>query len=66
MSPTTNTRITLAERPGFGNPIDPERTFRTETVPYPESISPEEILVKVQWLSLDPAMRVSLPRPQAH
>jgi hypothetical protein len=52
--PDRYTRIVLAERP--------ERqitrtTFRTETLPFDLKPGPGEILVRVDWLSLDPAMR---------
>lgn len=54
MSPSTYTRIVLNERPK--QDIVPN-TFRTETVPFSLKPGNEQILVRVTWLSLDPAMR---------
>lgn len=50
---TTNTRIVLARRPE-GEPTDD--CFRVETVELPE-LEDNQILIKVNWLSLDPYMR---------
>ncbi|KAI0322599.1 alcohol dehydrogenase [Amylostereum chailletii] len=54
MSPSQYTRIVLSERPE-GN-ID-DKTFRQESLPFDLKPGPKQILVKVDWLSLDPAMR---------
>ena len=53
--PSTFTRIVLAERP---KEHITSSTFRHETVPF-NDIKPgaSQVLVKVDWLSLDPAMR---------
>ena len=48
-----NTRIVLARRPE-GEPTDD--CFRVETVELPE-LEDKQILIKVNWLSLDPYMR---------
>ncbi len=48
-----NTRIVLARRPD-GEPTDD--CFRAETVELPE-LEDNQILIKVNWLSLDPYMR---------
>lgn len=52
----TNTRWVLAKRPSTF--ID-EETFRKEVVDVPadSSLGPEDVLVRVEHLSLDPAMR---------
>ncbi|KAI9512106.1 alcohol dehydrogenase [Russula earlei] len=52
--PTHYTRIVLAERPETN--ITPT-TFRAETVPFDLKPGPGEIVVRVDWISLDPAMR---------
>ena len=49
----TNTRIVLARRPE-GEPTDD--CFRVETAELPE-LEDNQILIKVNWLSLDPYMR---------
>ena len=49
----TNTRIVLARRPE-GEPADD--CFRVETVQLPE-LEDNQILIRVNWLSLDPYMR---------
>ena len=54
MAPSHYTRIVLSERPK--GDID-TRTFRKETVPFDLKPGPKQILVKPEWLSLDPAMR---------
>ena len=54
MSPSQYTRIVLQERPK-GN-ID-ANTFRRETVPFDLKPGPKQVLVKVNWLSFDAAMR---------
>lgn len=50
---TMNTRVVLARRPE-GEPADD--CFRVETVELPE-LEDKQILIKVNWLSLDPYMR---------
>ncbi|KAI0001437.1 alcohol dehydrogenase [Russula compacta] len=52
--PTCYNRIVLAERPETN--VTPT-TFRKETVPFDLKPGPGEILVRVDWLSLDPVMR---------
>jgi hypothetical protein len=54
MSAKQCTRIVLNERPITD--ITPT-TFRTEHVPFDFRPGPGEVLVQVNWLSLDPAMR---------
>jgi NADPH-dependent curcumin reductase CurA len=54
MSTNQYTRIVLNERPIAD--ITPT-TFRTETVPFDLQPGPGEVLVQVNWVSLDPAMR---------
>jgi NADPH-dependent curcumin reductase CurA len=54
MSPEKYTRIVLHERPIAD--ITPN-TFRTERVPFDLKPETGEVLVQVNWLSLDPAMR---------
>ena len=54
MSSKQCTRIVLNERPITD--ITPT-TFRTEYVPLDFEPGPGEVLVQVNWLSLDPAMR---------
>jgi hypothetical protein len=54
MLPKHYTRIVLAERPKTN--ITPT-TFRKETVAFNLKPGPGEVLVRVDWLSLDPAMR---------
>jgi len=54
MLPKHYTRIVLAERPTTN--IAPT-TFRKETVAFDLKPGPGEALVRVDWLSLDPAMR---------
>jgi hypothetical protein len=55
--PKHYTRIVLAERPETD--ITPT-TFRKETVPFDLKPGPGEILVRVDWISLDPTMRTWL------
>ncbi|KAH9928282.1 alcohol dehydrogenase [Fomitopsis serialis] len=54
MSPTHNTRLVLAERPTAQ--VMPS-TFRREVVPFDFKAGPGEVLVKVEYVSIDPAMR---------
>lgn len=62
--PATYSHLTLASRPKAA--IDPNLatgTFKLSTdVPLrPESVGKGEVLVRVEWLSLDPAMRGASP-----
>lgn len=57
MSTKQCTRIVLNERPITD--ITPT-TFRIENVPVDFQPGPGEVLVQVNWLSLDPALRVAL------
>lgn len=50
-----NTQIVLANRPVAE--IDPATTFRKQQVSLSDDLAPGEILVKVLFISLDPAMR---------
>ncbi|KAF9189821.1 hypothetical protein BGZ50_000569 [Haplosporangium sp. Z 11] len=50
-----NTQVVLANRPVTD--IDPKTTFRKQTVSLSDELGPNEILVKVLFVSLDPAMR---------
>ncbi|CAO3567813.1 unnamed protein product [Mortierella alpina] len=50
-----NTQIVLANRPVAD--IDPKTTFRMQKVSLSDELGPNEILVKVLYVSLDPAMR---------
>ena len=54
MAPSTYTRIVLNERP---KTVIVPNTFRTESLPLDLHPASNEVLVKVTWLSLDPAMR---------
>jgi len=54
MAPSHYTRIVLAERPKAA--ITPS-TFRKEVVPFDSKPSTGQVLVQVQYVSLDPAMR---------
>lgn len=54
MLPNHHTRIIFAERPKTD--ITPT-TFRKETVAFDLKPGPGEVLVRVDWISLDPAMR---------
>ena len=53
MSESCNTRVLLARRPD-GEPVDDD--FEIDRVPVPE-IGQGEILVRIDWLSIDPYMR---------
>ncbi|KAL1412430.1 hypothetical protein Q8F55_000175 [Vanrija albida] len=55
--PSANTRVALANRPERG-PITP-KTFRKESVPL-KTPGDGEVVVKVELLSIDPAMRMWL------
>ena len=55
--PSTNNRLVLAERPGRG-PIS-DRTFKREAVRL-EQPADGEVVVKVEYVSIDPAMRMWL------
>ncbi|KAF9586204.1 hypothetical protein BGW38_008641 [Lunasporangiospora selenospora] len=50
-----NTQIVLASRPVAD--IDPKAAFRTQKVSLSDELGPGEFLVKVLYVSLDPAMR---------
>jgi len=52
-SPTTNRRLVLAERPD-GAPTESTLTLKTEDVPSPQE---GEMLLRTEFLSLDPYMR---------
>ncbi|KAI0707320.1 alcohol dehydrogenase [Earliella scabrosa] len=54
MAPSQYTKITLAERPKAE--ILPT-TFKTEVVPFDLKPGPRQILVKLLYISIDPAMR---------
>ena len=54
MAPSQYTKITLAERPKAE--ILPT-TFKTEVVPFDLKPGPHQILVKLLYISIDPAMR---------
>lgn len=54
MAPSQYTRITLAERPEAE--ILPT-TFKREVVPLDLKPGPKQILVKLHYVSIDPAMR---------
>lgn len=58
MAPKTYTHLTLAARP-TGHVTDD--TFRCERLPFPpRSLKENEALVKVEYLSMEPAMRAWL------
>jgi len=57
MSPSQYTRYVLAERPKGA--ID-DKTFRKEVLPLDLKPGPGQVLVKVLYLSIDPAMRLRL------
>ena len=57
MAPSTYTRVVFAERPkGLIN----ASTFNVVDAPFDLKPADDEALVKVEYLSLDPAMRLSL------
>lgn len=53
MTDLKNTRVLLARRPN-GEPLDEDFSIETTDVPEPKD---GEVVVKLQWLSLDPYMR---------
>lgn len=53
-APATATQIVLSERPS--GPIIPS-TFSVKSVPIPDELASGYALVRVDWLSIDPAMR---------
>src|ERR1700734_2127623 len=55
MAQNNYTRIVLQERPVTN--IVPTATFRSEVLPLDLEPKDAQVLVKVNWLSLDPAMR---------
>jgi N-terminal domain of oxidoreductase len=52
--PSQATQVVLSERPE--GPITPT-TFTVKSAPIPSELAPGDVLVRVDWLSLDPAMR---------
>ncbi|KAF8575958.1 NAD(P)-binding protein [Ramaria rubella] len=52
--PSQATHIVLSERPS--GPVT-STTFSAKSVPIPDELAPGDVLVRVDWLSLDPAMR---------
>ncbi|KAI0734319.1 alcohol dehydrogenase [Fomitopsis betulina] len=54
MPPSRYTRLVLAERPTAQ--VTPS-TFRKEVVPLDLNAGPDEVVVKVEYVSIDPAMR---------
>lgn len=52
--PLKATQVVLAKRPK--GPISQE-TFTTKAVDIPATLPPGDVLVRVDWISLDPAMR---------
>ncbi|KAI0078737.1 alcohol dehydrogenase [Panus rudis PR-1116 ss-1] len=56
MAPSQYTRIVLNERPAPGTPIV-SNTFRKEVVPFDLKPGKGEVLVRMLYISLDPAMR---------
>ena len=58
MAPSTYTRVVFAERPK--GTINPDTTFRVVEAPFDLKPAEDEALVKVDYLSLDPAMRLWL------
>jgi NADPH-dependent curcumin reductase CurA len=52
--PAQGTHLVLAERPK--GPITTS-TFSRKSVPIPAHLEPDNVLVRVDWVSLDPAMR---------
>ncbi|KAF9438064.1 hypothetical protein BGZ76_009936 [Entomortierella beljakovae] len=55
MSTIKNTQIVLADRPVAD--IELGKTFRQQTVELSQELGPNQLLVKVLYVSLDPAMR---------
>ena len=53
MTELKNTRVLLARRPS-GEPLDDDFSIETIDVPEPKD---GEVVVQLQWLSLDPYMR---------
>lgn len=53
-APPHATQLVLSERPV--GPIT-STTFAVKSVPIPHDLAPGDVLVRVDWLSLDPAMR---------
>ncbi len=63
MSPSQYTQVLLAERPtGYIT----DDTFRLETLPFDLKLGTEEVLIQVDYLSLDPALRVILTDVHTH
>ncbi|KZT66073.1 NAD(P)-binding protein [Daedalea quercina L-15889] len=63
MAPSSYTRVVLAERPQGA--VD-SKTFRVEEVPFALKPASDEVLVKADYLSLDPAMRIWLNAAEAN
>lgn len=55
MAPTSYTRIVFAEQPKGA--ID-SKTFRVEEAPFNLKPANDEVLLKINYLSIDPAMRL--------
>jgi len=53
--PLQATEIVLSERPKDG-PVTPT-TFTKKSIPLANTLVPGEVLIRVDWISLDPAMR---------
>ena len=56
MPPSTCTRVIFTERPKGA--IDPDKTFCVVEVPFDLKPTDDEVLFRVEYLSLDPAMRL--------
>jgi len=63
MAPSQYTRYVLAERPKGA--ID-DKTFRKEVLPLDLKAGPGQVLVKVQYLSIDPGLRLRLNEKMNH
>ena len=58
-----NKKVLLVRRP-IGIPIDSD--FSVVTEPIPSSISAGEVLVKIQWASIDPAQRIWISKSKGY
>ncbi|KZO94340.1 alcohol dehydrogenase [Calocera viscosa TUFC12733] len=56
-TPSSYTRVLLAARPESGKPIDPNTVFSVKHEPFALSPGEGQVLIKVLYASLDPAMR---------
>lgn len=63
MTPSTHTRVAFASRPKGA--IDAS-TFNIVDAPFDLKPADDEVLVMVEYLSIDPAMRIWLDESQAH